>query len=72
MSKRSNTLSEYNAKRDFAKTPEPSGKTQSSESGNLFIVQKHDATRLHWDLRLEVDAAFVAGKLLGVLRRLLG
>ncbi|MAW90583.1 MAG: DNA ligase D [Altererythrobacter sp.] len=55
MSKRSNTLSEYNAKRDFAKTPEPSGKTQSSESGNLFIVQKHDATRLHWDLRLEVD-----------------
>tara|TARA_B100000678_G_scaffold168753_1_gene140822 strand:+ start:3598 stop:6114 length:2517 start_codon:yes stop_codon:yes gene_type:complete len=55
VSKRSNTLSEYNAKRDFAKTPEPSGKTQSSESGNLFIVQKHDATRLHWDLRLEVD-----------------
>ena len=55
MSKRSNSLSEYNAKRDFAKTPEPSGRTQSSESGNLFIVQKHDATRLHWDLRLEVD-----------------
>ena len=55
MSKRSNPLSEYNAKRDFAKTPEPSGKTQSSASGNLFIVQKHDATRLHWDLRLEVD-----------------
>ena len=55
MSKRSNPLSEYNAKRDFAKTPEPSGKAQSSESGNLFIVQKHDATRLHWDLRLEVD-----------------
>lgn len=55
MSKRSNPLSEYNAKRDFAKTPEPSGKAQSSESGNIFIVQKHDATRLHWDLRLEVD-----------------
>ena len=52
---RSDPLSEYNAKRDFAKTPEPSGKAEASESGNLFIVQKHDATRLHWDLRLEVD-----------------
>ena len=52
---RSDPLAEYNAKRDFAKTPEPAGKTASSESGNAFIVQKHDATRLHWDLRLEVD-----------------
>ena len=48
-------LATYNAKRDFAKTPEPSGKPESSEGGDLFIVQKHDATRLHWDLRLEVD-----------------
>ncbi|WP_417322378.1 DNA ligase D [Erythrobacter aureus] len=48
-------LSEYNAKRDFAKTPEPTGKPTYSPGGNLFIVQKHDATRLHWDLRLEVD-----------------
>lgn len=55
MTNRSNLLSEYKAKRDFANTPEPSGKAQSSESGNLFIVQKHDATRLHWDLRLEID-----------------
>ena len=55
MSKRPDPLAAYNAKRDFAKTSEPSGKAQSSESGDLFIVQKHDATRLHWDLRLEVD-----------------
>ena len=48
-------LSEYNARRDFARTPEPSGKAQGSSGSNLFIVQKHDATRLHWDLRLEVD-----------------
>ena len=52
-------LAEYNRKRDFAKTPEPSGspagKQESSESGNRFIVQKHDATRLHWDFRLEAD-----------------
>ncbi|MEE4349135.1 MAG: DNA ligase D [Pacificimonas sp.] len=48
-------LATYNAKRDFKKTPEPSGAARSSESGDLFIVQKHDASRLHWDLRLEVD-----------------
>ena len=48
-------LAEYNAKRDFARTKEPAGKQQSSAGGNLFIVQKHDATRLHWDLRLEAD-----------------
>lgn len=47
-------LAEYNAKRDFAATPEPAGEEKSSEAGNLFIVQKHDATRLHWDLRLEI------------------
>ncbi len=48
-------LATYNAKRDFEKTPEPSGKAHSSKGGDLFIVQKHDATRLHWDLRLEID-----------------
>ncbi|MBX7515290.1 DNA ligase D [Qipengyuania sp. GH38] len=53
--KAADPLANYNAKRDFAKTPEPSGKPESSEGGDLFIVQKHDATRLHWDLRLEVD-----------------
>ncbi|MGB3796200.1 MAG: DNA ligase D, partial [Alteraurantiacibacter sp.] len=48
-------LATYNAKRDFEKTPEPAGTPQGSGSGDLFIVQKHDATRLHWDLRLEID-----------------
>ena len=47
-------LSTYNAKRDFAKTAEPRG-TLAPGHGNRFMVQKHDATRLHWDLRLEVD-----------------
>ena len=47
-------LALYNAKRDFAKTAEPAG-TLEPGNGNLFMVQKHDATRLHWDLRLEVD-----------------
>ncbi|MEH3102355.1 MAG: DNA ligase D [Sphingomonas phyllosphaerae] len=54
-------LASYNAKRDFAKTAEPAGmlapgKGPSASSGQArFIVQKHDATRLHWDFRLEAD-----------------
>lgn len=55
MAKRTDPLSAYNAKRDFGKTPEPSEMPEPSKNGDLFIVQKHDATRLHWDLRLEVD-----------------
>ena len=47
-------LAAYNAKRDFAKTAEPAG-TLAPGKGNNFIVQKHDATRLHWDFRLEVN-----------------
>jgi bifunctional non-homologous end joining protein LigD len=52
---RSDPLAEYNKKRDFKKTAEPAGKRAWSEGGNRFIVQKHDATRLHWDFRLEAD-----------------
>jgi bifunctional non-homologous end joining protein LigD len=48
-------LAEYNRKRDFAKTAEPAGKLQTSDTGNRFVVQKHAARRLHWDFRLEVD-----------------
>jgi bifunctional non-homologous end joining protein LigD len=47
-------LQTYNAKRDFAKTAEPKG-VRGRDTGHLFIVQKHDATRLHWDFRLEMD-----------------
>jgi len=47
-------LAKYNAKRDFARTAEPRGEV-AREAGHRFMVQKHDATRLHWDLRLEVD-----------------
>ena len=47
-------LARYNAKRDFAKTAEPAG-TLEPGHGNRFIVQKHDASRLHWDFRLEAD-----------------
>ena len=47
-------LSAYNRKRDFTRTREPAGKRGRSQ-GNSFIVQKHDATRLHYDFRLEMD-----------------
>ncbi|MBA4089126.1 DNA ligase D [Sphingomonas sp. VDB2] len=49
-----NPLDAYNAKRDFARTREPKGE-MASTGGNSFVVQKHDATRLHWDFRLEID-----------------
>src|SRR5450432_3890601 len=49
-------LEEYAAKRKFENTPEPApGKTGSPEGGNYFCVQRHDATRLHYDFRLEID-----------------
>ncbi|MBB3474857.1 DNA ligase D [Sphingomonas sp. BK345] len=47
-------LARYNAKRDFSRTAEPAG-TLAPGNGNSFMVQKHDATRLHWDFRLEID-----------------
>lgn len=47
-------LAKYNAMRDFAKTAEPKGEIAPG-AGRKFIVQKHDATRLHWDFRIEVD-----------------
>ncbi len=47
-------LEKYNAMRDFARTAEPKGEIAPG-TGRKFIVQKHDATRLHWDFRIEVD-----------------
>jgi bifunctional non-homologous end joining protein LigD len=48
------TLKEYRKKRHFEKTPEPEGGVQGS-GDRVFVVQKHAATRLHYDLRLELD-----------------
>src|SRR5919205_4284370 len=44
----------YNRKRDFSKTKDPRGRRLKGK-GDSFVVQKHDATRLHWDFRLELD-----------------
>ena len=49
------SLKEYSRKRSFDKTPEPGPVAKSTAGGNYFCVQRHDATRLHYDFRLEVD-----------------
>src|SRR5437764_7944452 len=49
-------LKEYNAKRNFARTKEPPGEVYARRDKELlFIVQKHAATRLHYDFRLEME-----------------
>jgi bifunctional non-homologous end joining protein LigD len=69
-------LDEYDRKRDFAATPEPRGEAPeapeaepaaaepAAESGQAgggrFVIQQHDATRLHWDLRLEHDGVLLS------------
>src|SRR5687768_7460995 len=49
------SLSAYNKKRKFTKTPEPKGKPQKNSGPLTFVVQKHQATGLHYDFRLELD-----------------
>lgn len=60
-------LDKYRAKRSFDRTPEPSGESSGSESRSgreggepRFVVQKHDARRLHYDFRLEADGVLVS------------
>ena len=53
-------LSEYNIKRDFKKTKEPKGEVKKSGKGLLFVVQKHDASQLHYDFRLEMGGVLVS------------
>jgi hypothetical protein len=52
-------LATYRAKRDFSKTSEPSGQRKVARADHLrFVIQKHAARRLHYDLRLELDGVF--------------
>ena len=54
-------LSTYRAKRDFKVTAEPSGEAKVALSNRLrFVIQKHDATRLHYDFRLEHDGVMLS------------
>src|SRR5689334_13340269 len=49
-------LKEYNKKRDFKQTAEPAGsKSKASSDQLVFVIQRHDATRLHYDFRLQLE-----------------
>jgi bifunctional non-homologous end joining protein LigD len=48
-------LAEYKKKRKFDKTPEPGPETKRTKTGRMFVIQKHRATALHYDFRLEAD-----------------
>lgn len=47
-------LNKYGKKRKEKKTPEPKGKKKKSKGDPVFVIQKHDASQLHYDLRLEI------------------
>ena len=51
----SESLKKYNEKRAFDKTPEPEGKLGKRAGDPVFVIQKHDARNLHYDLRLESE-----------------
>lgn len=53
-------LEQYHAKRDFSKTAEPREGGAQSADGPIFVVQKHDASHLHYDFRLEIDGVLVS------------
>jgi bifunctional non-homologous end joining protein LigD len=53
--KKATGLDEYDAKRDFSRTPEPRAGVGEPGPGSRFVVQKHLSRQLHYDLRLEVD-----------------
>ena len=53
------SLDEYRAKRDFSKTSEPPSEVKVG-SGNVYVIQRHEARNLHWDLRLEQNGVLVS------------
>jgi len=49
------SLKDYKKKRHFTKTPEPGPEKKTTRTGRIFVVQKHRASQLHYDFRLEAD-----------------
>ena len=53
-------LEDYRHKRKFAETPEPKGRRRRGSSKDIFVVQKHAASHLHYDFRLAISGALVS------------
>lgn len=53
-------LTAYRNKRAFKETPEPAGRVRRSSGRRIFVVQKHDATRLHYDFRLAINGVLAS------------
>jgi bifunctional non-homologous end joining protein LigD len=53
-------LNDYRSKRNFKKTPEPSGRIRRAGRSHIFVVQKHVASSLHYDFRLEIKGVLVS------------
>ena len=60
MPTRADPLREYKRKRDFKATPEPAGGRRKKSRELVFVVQKHRATRLHYDFRLEAGGVLAS------------
>src|SRR5215475_16163413 len=57
MAQKKDSLKRYREKRNFKKTPEPSGRSKFSSATEkpMFVIQKHDASTLHYDFRIEAS-----------------
>lgn len=51
------SLKTYRDKRDFRRTSEPAGSERRASDRTIFVIQKHDASQLHYDFRLEVGVS---------------
>lgn len=58
--KKADTLKKYRARRVFTQTPEPRGVKKKSKNSALFVVHKHAASHLHYDVRLEIGGVLVS------------